>query len=41
LHYSLRKTGIPVGVPRLPLVDLMPESKKKVDEVLRNLKLIE
>lgn len=40
LHYALKKKGINVGVPRLPLVDIMPESKKKVDAVLKQLKII-
>lgn len=39
-HYALRKLGIDVGVPRLPLVDVTEESAAKIDEVLQGLKLI-
>jgi len=39
-HYALRKLGINVGIPRLPLVDLTDESKAKVDEVLKSLGLL-
>ncbi len=39
-HYALRKLGIAVGVPRLPLVDLMPESAKKIDEAMGRIGLI-
>lgn len=39
-HYCLRKIGIPVGIPRLPLVDLEEENKKIIDETLRDLDLI-
>lgn len=36
LHYALRRTGINVGVPRLPLVDVTPETGQKIDKVLEN-----
>ncbi len=39
-HYALRKIGIPVGVPRLPLVDVTKESAEKIDAVLKQLGLI-
>lgn len=39
-HYALRKKGIAVGVPRLPLVDVLPESGQKIEEELRKLNLI-
>jgi len=39
-HYALRKIGIPVGTPRLPLVDLSKESAAKMDAVLQQLGLI-
>lgn len=38
-HYALRKIGIPVGVPRLPLVDVAAESMKQIDACLQQLKL--
>ncbi|MCX8158138.1 MAG: 4-hydroxy-tetrahydrodipicolinate synthase [Candidatus Diapherotrites archaeon] len=40
LHYALKRKGINVGVPRLPLVDVTDESKKKIDSVLKDLGLI-
>ncbi len=39
-HYALRKLGIAAGVPRLPLVDVMPESAKQIDAVLQQLGLL-
>jgi 4-hydroxy-tetrahydrodipicolinate synthase len=39
-HYCLRKIGISVGVPRLPLVDVKEENKKIIDETLGSLGLI-
>lgn len=39
-HYALRKLGIAVGVPRLPLVDVMPESGKQIESVISNLGLL-
>ncbi|NOR85881.1 4-hydroxy-tetrahydrodipicolinate synthase [archaeon] len=39
-HYALRKLNIPVGTPRLPLVDVTDETKRKMDEVLKNLNLL-
>ncbi len=39
-HYALRKLGIAVGVPRLPLVDVMPETAKQIDAALLQLGLI-
>jgi len=39
-HYALRKIGIPVGVPRLPLVDVTQDSARQIDAVLSQLKLI-
>ncbi|MEA3342628.1 MAG: 4-hydroxy-tetrahydrodipicolinate synthase [archaeon] len=38
-HYALRKIGIPVGVPRLPLIDVTEESKGQIDKVLLDLGL--
>jgi len=38
-HYALRKLGIPAGIPRLPLVDVTPETASKVDAVLQQLGL--
>ena len=38
-HYALRKLNIPVGIPRLPLVDVTDDTKRKMDEVLKNLNL--
>ncbi len=37
---ALELMGIPVGRPRLPLVELDEEKTKKVEEVLRNLELL-
>jgi len=39
-HYCLRKMGLGVGIPRLPLVDVMPETAKKIDAVLQQLGVI-
>jgi len=39
-HYALRKIGIPVGSPRLPLVDVKNETAKQIDKVLIDLELI-
>tara|TARA_Y100000310_G_C20606058_1_gene775532 strand:+ start:405 stop:1310 length:906 start_codon:yes stop_codon:yes gene_type:complete len=39
-HYALRKLGIEVGVPRLPLVDVTEESAAKIDAVLKEIELI-
>jgi len=39
-HYALEKMGIEAGIPRLPLVEITAESKKQVDRVLEQLKLI-
>lgn len=39
-HYSLRRMGIPVGVPRLPLVDVTAESARQIDAALKQLKLL-
>jgi len=39
-HYALKKMGIPAGVPRLPLVDLMPENAKQVENCLKELEII-
>ena len=39
-HYALRKIGIAVGVPRLPLVDVMPATAKQIDAALLHLELI-
>jgi 4-hydroxy-tetrahydrodipicolinate synthase len=39
-HYALRKIGIPVGIPRLPLVDVTKESAAQIDSVLEEMKLI-
>ena len=38
-HYALRKIGIPVGTPRLPLVDVTNETAKQIDKVLIDLEL--
>ncbi len=39
VHYALRKMGIPVGVPRLPLIDVTDATKIKMDAVLKDLQL--
>ena len=39
-HYALRKLGIDVGVPRLPLVDVSQENGKRIDSVMREIGLI-
>lgn len=39
-HYALKKIGILVGVPRLPLTEGEAEEKKNMDKVLKDLKLI-
>ena len=39
-HYALRKIGIPVGSPRLPLVDVRNETAKQIDKVLIDFELI-
>ncbi len=39
-HYALRKLGIAAGVPRLPLVDVKPDSAKQIEAVLQNLGLL-
>lgn len=39
-HYALRKIGIPVGVPRLPLIDVTEKTMQEVDKVLEDLKLL-
>ena len=39
-HYALRRIGIPVGVPRLPLVDVSAASAKTIDKALYKLDLI-
>ena len=39
-HYALKKLGINAGTPRLPLVEVTAESKKKINAVLEQLKLI-
>lgn len=39
-HYALRKIGIDVGIPRLPLVDVTDTSKKEIDRCLQELGLI-
>ncbi len=38
-HYALRKIGIPVGVARLPLIDVTDGAKKEIDKVLLDLRL--
>ncbi|MFH1587543.1 MAG: 4-hydroxy-tetrahydrodipicolinate synthase [Candidatus Diapherotrites archaeon] len=38
-HYILKKIGIPVGTPRLPLVDITEESEKQIDPVIQALGL--
>ncbi|MFH1127261.1 MAG: 4-hydroxy-tetrahydrodipicolinate synthase [archaeon] len=40
VHYALRRMGIPVGVARLPLIDVTDDTKKQVDKVLFELGLI-
>lgn len=39
-HYALRKMGIPVGIPRLPLVDVTEDSAGQIDKALKDLNLI-
>jgi len=39
-HYALRRIGIPVGVPRLPLVDVTQNSARQIDAVLQQLGLV-
>ncbi|RLG15591.1 MAG: 4-hydroxy-tetrahydrodipicolinate synthase [Candidatus Nanohalarchaeota archaeon] len=38
-HYALRKLGIPVGVPRLPLIDVTDDTKEQIDKVISDLNL--
>jgi len=40
VHYALRRIGIPVGVPRLPLIDVTEKTKQEVDKVLEDLGLL-
>jgi len=40
VHYALRRIGIPVGVARLPLIDVTEKTKQEVDKVLEDLKLL-
>lgn len=39
-HYMLRKLRIPVGVPRLPLVDVTQETAEKIDTVMAKIGLV-
>ncbi len=39
-HYILRELGFPVGIPRLTLVDVEPENKEKIKEVLYGMGLL-
>jgi len=39
-HAALRKMGINVGVPRLPLVDITEETSQKINKVLEELELL-
>ena len=38
-HYALRKIGIPVGVARLPLIDVTDAAKGQIDKVISDLEL--
>ncbi len=38
-HYALRKIGIPVGVARLPLIDVTDAAKEQIDKVISDLNI--